>query len=167
MRISCHFIILFLGILCISCAENTIKDDSNRDFKINEDTINVLDCPAFMAQTPEEGLMEALIYYELDFSEIVYSQAILETGHFKSRICKEYNNLFGLYNSVTNDYYKFDNWWESVIGYKELVQKKYYRSEDSYYCFLKNLPYAEDPKYLDKIKKIKQTINNYDSSRIN
>lgn len=151
MKISC---ILF-SILCISCSvENTTKDANNSDFKINEDTINVLDCPAFMAQTPEEGLMEALIYYELDFPEIVYSQAILETGHFKSRICKEYNNLFGLYNSATNDYYKFDNWWESVIGYKELVQKKY-KSEDSYYYFLKNLPYAKDPKYINKIKKIK------------
>lgn len=125
MKISCHFIILFICILCTSCSvENTTKNANNTDFKIYEDTINVLDCPAFMAQTPEEGLMEALIYYELDFPEIVYTQAILETGHFKSRICKEYNNLFGLYNSTINDYYKFDNWWESVIGYKELVQKK-------------------------------------------
>jgi hypothetical protein len=153
MKISCFFTILLISILYISCSvENTTND---KDLTNCKDTINVLDCPAFMAQTPEEGLMEALIYYELDFPEIVYSQAILETGHFKSRICKEYNNLFGLYNSTLNDYYKFDNWWESVIGYKELVQKKYYRSEESYYYFLKNLPYAEDPKYINKIKKIK------------
>lgn len=152
MKSSC-FIILFTSILYISCSvENTTKDNDSTEYK---DTINVLDCPAFMAQTPEEGLMEALIYYELYFPEIVYSQAILETGHFKSRICKEYNNLFGLYNSVLNDYYKFDNWWESVIAYKELVQKKYIKSEDSYYYFLKNLPYAEDPNYINKIKKIK------------
>jgi hypothetical protein len=149
-------LLFIISIFIISCSNNNSKQEIIEQVdSLVVDTIDTIDCPAFMAQTPEEGLIEALIYYELDFPEIVYSQAILETGHFKSRICKEYNNLFGLYNSTTNDYYKFDNWWESVIGYKELVQKKYYRSEESYYYFLKNLPYAEDPKYINKIKKIK------------
>ena len=40
----------------------------------------------------------------------VLAQAVLETGNFSSRVCKEYNNLFGLYDSKNRDYYRFARW---------------------------------------------------------
>lgn len=39
----------------------------------------------------------------------VMAQAVLETGNFKSRVCREYNNLFGLYDSRHKDYFRFEN----------------------------------------------------------
>lgn len=105
-----------------------------------------------------DKLMEALIHYNIKFPEIVYAQAILETGHFKSRVCKKYNNLFGLYNSRTKDYYKFNHWSESVIAYAKYIQYKYREGED-YYNFLSRIGYAEDPLYINKLKVIVKGIN--------
>lgn len=110
--------------------------------------------PRFMSSdkpTPEL-LLEALNYYKIKKSSIVYAQAILETGHFKSRICKKYNNLFGLYNSKTHDYYKFNNWWESVKAYNTCVQYKY--TTGNYFAFLDKLGYAEDSNYIAKVKSV-------------
>lgn len=108
---------------------------------------------AFFNQSPEEGLVEALDYYEIQFPEIVYAQALLETGHFNSSVCKNYNNLFGLYNSKIKDYYSFDHWSDSVKAYRDFVQYKYKGNTD-YYTFLVKLPYATDPNYIRKIKQL-------------
>ena len=122
---------------------------------VEEDTEIELptDPVAFFNQSPEEGLIEALDYYGIQYPQIVYAQALLETGHFKSKLCTQYNNLFGLYNSRTKSYYKFDNWWDSVIAYRDKVQYKYKGNTD-YYTFLINLPYATDPNYIRKIKQL-------------
>lgn len=89
-----------------------------------------LEQPEFLlSDKPEDGLMKALEYYNVQHKNVVYAQAILETGHFRSKVCREYNNLFGLYNSTTKDYYKFNHWSESVNAYKNLVQYKYYMRE--------------------------------------
>lgn len=111
------------------------------------------DSVAFFNRSPEEGLIEALDYYGIQYPQIVYAQALLETGHFKSKLCTQYNNLFGLYNSRTRSYYRFDNWWDSVIAYRDKVQYKYKGNTD-YYTFLVNLPYATDPNYIRKIKQL-------------
>lgn len=111
------------------------------------------DSVAFFNQSPEEGLIEALDYYGIQYPQIVYAQALLETGHFKSKLCTQYNNLFGLYNSRIRSYYRFDNWWDSVIAYRDKVQYKYKGNID-YYTFLVKLPYATDPNYIRKIKQL-------------
>lgn len=109
--------------------------------------------PKFFSQTPKEGLEEALSYYGLKHKDIVYAQAILETGHFKSKLCKKYNNLFGLYDSANHRYYRFKHWTESVVAYKELVQYKY-KPPDNYYTFLRSIKYAEDEHYITLLKEI-------------
>jgi flagellum-specific peptidoglycan hydrolase FlgJ len=111
------------------------------------------DSVAFFNQSPEEGLIEALDYYGIQYPQIVYAQALLETGHFSSSVCKNYNNLFGLYNSKIKDYYSFDHWSDSVKAYKDFVQYKYKGNTD-YYTFLVNLPYATDPNYISKVKQL-------------
>lgn len=73
--------------------------------EMSDTAINIQ--PKFFSQTPKEGLKEALSYYNLKHKDIVYAQAILETGHFKSDICLKNNNLFGLYNNDKKQYYKF------------------------------------------------------------
>ena len=103
--------------------------------------------------TPEKDLYSTLLSLHVQCPEIVYAQAILETGNFTSNVCIEYNNLFGLYNSKVGDYYRFDNWMDSVVFYIENIQSKY-RPQNNYYQFLENLGYAQDPSYIDKIKEI-------------
>lgn len=112
--------------------------------------------PKFFSQTPKEGLEEALSYYGLKHKDIVYAQAILETGNFKSKVCKENNNLFGLYNSKKKRYCKFKHWAESVVAYKEWIQKKY-QPPNNYYTFLENINYAEEKEYTRLLKEIVNT----------
>lgn len=112
--------------------------------------------PTFKDKSPEEGLKEALAYYGIKCPKIVYAQAILETGHFKSDVCQSKNNLFGLYDSSNKKYYEFSHWSESVLAYKNYIQSKY-KSDSSYYKFLQSINYAEDPTY---IKKVKRLVNN-------
>ena len=110
--------------------------------------------PEFLlSENPEEGLIAAMDYYGVKHPEIVYAQAILETGHFRSKVCKEYNNLFGLYDSYKGDYYKFDHWSESVVAYLNYIQYRY-KPPDDYYQFLIKIGYAEDPRYVEKLKNI-------------
>lgn len=139
--------ILSIAIVIVNANENPAI--------IKEEVIVELptDPVAFFNQSPEEGLREALDYYGIQYPQIVYAQALLETGHFKSKLCTQYNNLFGLYNSRTKSYYRFDNWWDSVIAYRDKVQYKYKGNTD-YYTFLVKLPYATDPNYIRKIKQL-------------
>ena len=128
--------------------------NSNKDEPSGSLTdIEVVNEPAFFYKSPEEGLMEALEYYGVEYPNIVYAQAVLETGNFKSDLCINGNNLFGLYNSRKERYYTFDHWTESVEAYINLVQYKY-KPPNDYYQFLKDLPYAEDKDYINKLKNI-------------
>ena len=106
-----------------------------------------------MSDNPKDDLMKVLEYYGVLHPEIVYAQAVLETGHFRSKVCKEYNNLFGLYNSSTKDYYKFNHWTESVIAYINYIQYRY-TPPNNYYKFLERIGYAEDSLYVSKLKNI-------------
>ena len=108
----------------------------------------------FLADKPtKELVMEACEYFGLKHSDIVVAQSILETGHYNSVNCTKNNNLFGLYNSRRGQYYKFDRWWKSVIAYRDMIQYRLRENED-YYKFLSRIGYAEDPKYISKIKGI-------------
>lgn len=155
------FLLIFLSIN-FSIHRVAIKeiDRLNDKVAILEDSINTLnnsldraifEKPEFMYKAPKEGLMEALLYYGVEHPEIVYAQAILETGYFKSELCLNGKNLFGLYDSIHKHYHYFDHWAQSVEGYKNWVQNKLKPGED-YYEFLDRIGYAEDPRYVTKVK---------------
>lgn len=114
--------------------------------------------PSFYSKSPQEGLMEALEYYGVKHPQIVYAQAVLETGNFKSDVCLINNNLFGLYDSKNKKYYKFDHWTNSVEDYISMVQYKYKGDSDKppndYYKFLSDIGYAKDTQYIQKLKRI-------------
>lgn len=88
----------------------------------------------------------------------VLAQAILETGNFSSRVCREYNNLFGLYDSKNRDYYRFERWEDSVVGYGKMIQYRY--KGGNYLHFLKRIGYAEDPRYITKVARMAKSIYN-------
>ena len=141
-------------ILLLLQIKNIVLATKDKPISVIEvaDTI-INEQPKFFSQTPKEGLEEALSYYGLENKDIVYAQAVLETGHFTSRVCLEYNNLFGLYDSKNKDYYKFNHWSESVVAYKEWIQKKY-QPPNNYYAFLEEINYAEGKSYTRLLKEI-------------
>lgn len=117
--------------------------------------------PAFLEKSAKEGLKEALRHYDIVCPEIVYAQAVLETGHFKSVGCLRHHNLFGLYDNKAKRYCRFNHWSESVVAYREWIQKRYKPPED-YYRFLQRIGYAKDPRYIHKLKQI---VNSNDKRR--
>ena len=87
---------------------------------------------------------------------IVLAQALLETGHFSSRVCREYNNLFGLYDSKNKEYFRFARWEDSVVAYQRMIQYKY--KGGNYFHFLKRIGYAEDPGYIVKLARTVKSV---------
>lgn len=150
------FVVLLLAVACLAviCKDLATPKEEPVIGTIVTDSIPAVDeQPDFMSKSPQEGLMEALVYYEVDHPEIVYAQAILETGWFTSDLCLDSNNLFGLYNSKKLQYYRFNHWAESVVAYIKLVQYKY-KPPDDYYKFLSRIGYAEDKDYIRKLRNI-------------
>jgi flagellum-specific peptidoglycan hydrolase FlgJ len=105
----------------------------------------------------QDNVLHVLRKIDVLHPQIVLNQALLETGHFTSNICKQNNNLFGLYDSANSEYFSFSHWVESCIAYKNMVQNKY--KGGCYYAFLDNLPYATDPYYTRKLKYFRNTSN--------
>lgn len=101
----------------------------------------------------KELLYEAFSFYNISNQDIVYAQAILETGYFRSNLCKKNNNLFGLYNSKKGKFMKFPHWHYSVKAYAKFIQNRY-KPPGDYYSFLTKINYAEGDSYNNLLKKI-------------
>jgi len=108
-----------------------------------------------IGQTSTEVLKE-LEKQHVWHPKIVLAQSILETGWYKCDHCSmDKNNLFGLWNHRKQEYYYYDTWQESIGGYKRGIQYKFFRKDyKSYYEFLEDIGYAEDPNYISKLKQI-------------
>lgn len=126
-------------------------------FRKKDSTILLPEHPYYLLEdVNEEVLYKTLVHYEFPEPAIITAQAVLETGGFKSRLCSNNNNLFGLYNSKKLEYYKFDSWISCIFAYKKYILNKYKGGD--YYEFLHKIGYAEDPKYIDKVKSIELRI---------
>jgi len=99
--------------------------------------------------------------------KIVLAQAKLESGNYKSELYKSNFNLFGMKvvtrrvsnsSSSNNGYQSYCNWRESVMDYVlwQFTNKVDKLTQDEYLDYLSQ-KYAEDPKYVIKLKEI---INN-------
>lgn len=138
-------IILMIIILCI---HSDLPESPPKEMTVKSEQPYF-----FLTETPNKELVsKALEYYEIQHSDIVLAQSILETGHYRSKLCKENNNLFGLYNSKKKEYFKFTHWTESVEAYKNYIQYKYKGGD--YYNFIDSIGYASDSLYIPKLKNI-------------
>ena len=98
------------------------------------------------------NLYQEIIRNGIRHPKIVLAQAILETGWFRSPLCRNRHNLFGLTNPKTGKYYEFNHWTESVRAYYTKVQYKY--KGGNYLLWLRNIGYAEDPRYVREVIKV-------------
>lgn len=112
--------------------------------RVNERTdLPELTIPNLLAEIKKNGIQ---------YPKVVLAQAILETGWFKSSVCRNKHNLFGLTNPRTKDYYEFNHWTESVKAYYTKVQYRY--KGGNYLLWLKKIGYAEDPGYIRAIIRV-------------
>lgn len=158
-----------LGVLGVIQVHSCPKGDKPPEIKeaLHIDNKKQLD---FFSKSPQEGLIEALEYYGVKHPQIVYAQAVLETGNFASRKIKTHNNLFGLYDSKRKRYYRFKHWTHSVKAYVDMIQYKYKgdnnKPPNDYYRFLQKIGYAKDPYYINKLKGIVSRNDKERSARI-
>lgn len=102
------------------------------------------------------NLYKEIIRNGILYPKIVLAQAILETGWFRSSVCRNKHNLFGLTNPRTGKYYEFNHWTESVRAYYTKVQYKY--KGGNYLLWLDEIGYAEDPDYIIAVIRILKTL---------
>ena len=107
------------------------------DITISENHLPALTIPNLYKEIIRNGIL---------YPKIVLAQAILETGWFRSSVCRNKHNLFGLNNPRTGKYYEFNHWTESVKAYYTKVQYRY--KGGNYLLWLDEIGYAEDPNYV-------------------
>lgn len=105
----------------------------------------------------KDALIQMLNDLNVKYPHIVLAQSILETGHFKSEVFLQNNNLFGMKEARVRQHTAdgtnlghacYNTWQESVIDYA-LYQARYLshiKSEDEYIQYL-NERYAEAKNY--------------------
>lgn len=101
-----------------------------------------------------KSLREEIEKCGIKHPDIVYAQAMVETGNLKCKNCSmDRNNLFGFLTKKGYIWYK--TWMESVRKYAEW-QSKYFKSksnsDDAYYSFLKKIGYATAKNYIPTVK---------------
>lgn len=88
---------------------------------------------------------------------VVWAQARLESGNFKSVIFRSTNNCLGLYNSWKKEYFSFIDWVDCVVAYRDKVQFKCQTTDctdDEYLDWIVEMGYAADPEYREKVVRI-------------
>ena len=116
----------------------------------------------------EEQIEETIYKMNFKFPHIVLAQAKLESSNFNSTIFKENNNLFGMKQARTRpttatgtqrSHAVYNSWKDSIIDYA-LYSQTYLsgKTESEYYAYLSR-NYAEDPAYVEKLKRLVEKEN--------
>lgn len=111
------------------------------------------------------SLYNEILEQEVEFPDIVFAQAILESGHFTSKVFKNNKNLFGmklpkkrttLAIGQKYGYAVYEYWQESVGDYglfQEYIFKNKKMSKSQYLSFI-DKRYSETSGYVSKLKSI-------------
>lgn len=148
----------------VAVKEKQLQTDQKSDKRTSQkQTIPINGKQAFsklkQSHLPEltiPNLYQEIIRNGIQYPRIVLAQAILETGWFRSPLCRNRHNLFGLTNPKTGKYYEFNHWTESVRAYYTKVQYKY--KGGNYLLWLRDIGYAEDPMYVREVIHILKTL---------
>jgi hypothetical protein len=113
----------------------------------------------------KQNLLETIKNCNIDHPDIVYAQAMLESGNLKSKLVKTNNNLFGMRKpkirktTATESKYKYakyDHWTSSVEDYKlwqDYLFRKKRMTRKEYLKYLQ-IRYSETPNYINRVMKI-------------
>lgn len=120
----------------------------------------------------KEALVEEIKCHGFKYPDIILAQAVLESGHFKSAVFKENNNLFGmrqpkkrynLCNGTNLNHALYDNW--KVCVEDRMIYEKLYLNKMTRIQYKKFLDktYAKGKNYSVVLEKliIKNDLKNY------
>ena len=158
-----HFyatVILSICILFIISTENK-RNKLDKIKIVIYDTITVYDTTRQIMN--DSMLIKEIHKLGIKFPHIVYRQALLESGFFKSKIFRFNNNLFGMKhpNKRTtiskgniNGYAYYSNWKESLIDYSLWQKSNFIDGTELDYFKLLRKSYDEDTNYIIKLMSI-------------
>ena len=126
--------------------DNSRNSDRKASLKTELKTDDITKSENNLPELTIPNLYKEIIRNGILYPKIVLAQAILETGWFRSSVCRNKHNLFGLTNPRTGKYYEFNHWTESVQAYYTKVQYKY--NGGNYLLWLEDIGYAEDSRYI-------------------
>lgn len=116
----------------------------------------------------DENILAFMEFVGIEHSHIALAQMKLESGHYKSKLAKENNNYFGMKHpsrrattslGSKNGFASYKNWVYSVLDYA--LWQRTYASNLSEKEYLDSLStYAEDKKYIAKVKKLAKNLEN-------
>lgn len=142
--------LLLIGLFIGTLYERYITPSNNpilvKDTVVVHDTI--VKSIAAIPPLNETNVLKELKKQKIPHAKIVLAQSKLETGGYKSKLCKTHNNIFGLKKG--NSYRRYNNYIACIADYKKRISSKYKGGD--YYKFLTELGYAEDPEYTQKLK---------------
>lgn len=114
-----------------------------------------------------QNLYLKILECNIKFPDIVFAQAVLETGHFRSKLFQNANNLFGMklpkkretvaVGKTSSGYATFESWESSVYDYSlwqnNILAKKGDLSRKQYLTMLDKM-YSKSKGYSKKVTKI-------------
>lgn len=118
------------------------------------------------AEINDANVLAFMEYIGMEHPHIALAQMKIESAHFKSNLAKNNSNYFGMKHpskrtstslGSKNGYASYKSWAYSVLDYA-LWQRSYARNltEKEYLDSLST--YAEDKKYIDKVKKLSKNL---------
>lgn len=133
----------------------------------------VMLCSFTTKNNPEPVLLTHELLYEvineknIKHPEVVFAQAVIESGHFKSPLFINKNNLFGMkvpkkrettaVNKGNKGYAKYHSWDSSVDDYllwQEFTLKNKNELTKTQYLSLLGKIYAKDKNYITSLKRV-------------
>ena len=146
--------ILLSGLLLCVLFVNSFNRNTSQRIAVDSisDSIVLIDPVVKIDTIPSltvENLRAELIKKNIPQYKIVLAQALHETGNFKSKICRERNNIFGMRTKKGYKYY--DSWVDCVDDYEKRFSRRYKGGD--YFKFLISVHYHEDPMYEQRVRR--------------
>lgn len=150
-KIAVLFLLIFISMNSVHPTIHYHKIE-NKDSV--EDTTSV-DTSFLKGELNDSTLLLALKHYKVRDPEIVRAQARLESGFYKSKLCRKHNNFLGLYNSRKRQYFRFKHWTHCITAYKKYIEYRKKKGEN-HYVFIKRIRYSSNPHYVKHVKRLVQ-----------
>jgi len=143
-------VLLLLGTMTTKAQEKQVQIETNTQEGITK-----------------ESLYEQIMKYGIKFPDVVFAQAVLESGQFTSKLFKSANNLFGMKiptiressanGKTKSGYSSYEDWSFSVYDYSLwqnfMLKNKGDLTKKEYLALLGKV-YASDKRYVSSLKRV-------------
>ena len=147
---------------------DALKTPKNEVYEHNTDMLSTIEWLFQQSRLPvsDQIVLDFMQQVGMEHPHIVLAQMKLESGNYTSKLALENNNYFGMKQprrrlttslGEKNSYASYQSWVHSVLDYA-LWQREYAKqlTENQYLDSLSK--YAEDKKYILKIKKLLKNL---------